>query len=68
MESCLDSVWGTGKTLLDANCLTPSQWIDGVGILGQILMRIRDSNHDTTMDSCEDETDDMQSVANEDEN
>ena len=67
VESCLDTVWGTGKTLSDADCLTPSQWIGGVGILGQILMKVRDSSHDTTMDSCEDEEDDRQSVANEDE-
>ena len=67
VESCLDSVWGTGKTLSDANCLSSTHWINGIGILGQILMRVRDHNQDTTMDSCDDEPDERQSVVNEEE-
>ena len=54
-ESCLDIVWGTGKTLSDPDCLTPSEWNGGVGILGRILMKVRDTTLDTTMDSLEED-------------
>ena len=68
VESCLDNVWGTGKTLSDPDCL---KW-RSIGILGRILMKVRDSSLDTTMDSEEEydedrpvaETEDGQVVSN----
>ena len=66
-ESCLDIVWGTGKTLSDPDCLTPSKWNGGVGILGRILMKVRDTTLDTTMDSLEEDDEGRSSVANDDE-
>ena len=58
VEACRDSVWGTGKTLTDPDCLTTTEWQGGVGILGNILMKVRDTSLDTTMDSEEEDEDD----------
>ena len=66
-ESCLDTVWGTGKTLSDPDCLTSTEWKGGVGILGRILMKIRDSSLDTTMDSYEDDEEGRPPVDNDEE-
>ena len=67
VESCLDNVWGTGKTLSDPDCLTSSEWIDGVGILGKILMKVRDTTLDVTMDNDEDDEEDRPPVSNNEE-
>ena len=66
VESCLDNVWGTGKTLSDPACLTPTEWTS-IGILGKILMKIRDSNLDTTMESEDDRAEDEAPTGTEDE-
>ena len=67
VESCRDNVWGTGLTLSDENCLLSSKWkSDGTGILGRILMSIRDSNPDTTMNSHDEEEEDQ--IVDENEN
>ena len=66
VESCLDNVWGTGKTLSDPDCLTSNKW-KSVGILGRILMKIRDSSLDNTMDSCDDEEEDQPPTGNDED-
>ena len=67
VESCLDTVWGTGKTLSDPDCLTPWKRTNGVGILGKILMKIRDSSLDKTMDSDEETEEERPSATNDEE-
>ena len=42
VEATYDNVWGTGKPLGHEECLNPMKW-RSVGILGRILMKIRDS-------------------------
>ena len=42
VEATYDNVWGTGKPLGHEECLNPTKW-RSVGILGRILMKIRDS-------------------------
>ena len=49
IEACSDEVWGTGVTLGDKNCLNSTKWTTK-GILGKILMRIRDSCTETEME------------------
>ena len=61
VEATYDNVWGTGKPLGDENCLNPSEWTNGVGILGKILMRIRDSTYEGSTDN--EETDGVQPMA-----
>ena len=48
VESSYDDVWGTGIPLSNRNCLVKEQW-KSFGILGRILMNIRESvnNEDT---------------------
>ena len=48
VESKYDDVWGTGIPLSNRNCLVKEQW-KSFGILGRILMNIRESvnNEDT---------------------
>ena len=43
VESCYDQFWGTGVPLRDKECLNKEKWTN-VGILGEMLMDIRD-NH-----------------------
>ena len=63
--SCLDNVWGMGKTLSDPDCLTSTKW-KSISILGRILMKIRDTSLDTTMGSEEEDDEDRESaVVNE---
>ena len=55
VESSYDDVWGTGIPLSNRNCLVKEQW-KSFGILGRILMNIRESvnNEDTqNMDDTE---------------
>ena len=42
IEACTDEFWGTGVTLGVKNCLNPTKWTS-VGILGKMLMKIRDT-------------------------
>ena len=42
VESSYDDVWGTGIPLSNRNCLVKEQW-KSFGILGRILMNIRES-------------------------
>ena len=42
VEATYDNVWGTGKLLGHEECLNPTKW-RSTGILGRILMKIRDS-------------------------
>ena len=65
-EACHDTVWGTEKPLSDVNCLTQTKW-EGVGILGRILMKIRDSSTETDMYT-DDEEEEEQSNNDSDEN
>ena len=51
VEATYDSVWGSGKPLGDEHCLNPAKWINGVGLLGKILMRIRDSTYEGSTDN-----------------
>ena len=66
VESCLDNVWGTGKTLSDPDCLTLTEWTS-VGILGRILMKIRDTTMNTTMESEEEYEENTAPAGAEDE-
>ena len=60
VEACYDNIWGTGKTLSDPDCLTQSKW-PSYGILGRILMKIRDSSTESSM-CTDDEEEDSHSV------
>ena len=40
VEASYDKVWGTGILLKDQDCLNSSNW-SGTGILGEMLMKIR---------------------------
>ena len=42
VESSYDDVWGTGIPLSNRNCLVKEHW-KSIGILGRILMNIRES-------------------------
>ena len=42
VESSYDTVWDTGIPLGSADCLNPTKW-KSIGILGNILMKIRNS-------------------------
>ena len=54
VEATYDDIWGTGKPLGNEHCLNPSKWAS-VGILGKILMRIRDSTYESSTDTDESE-------------
>ena len=41
VEATFDNIWGTGILLHSKECLLERKW-DNVGILGEILMNIRD--------------------------
>ena len=47
VESCYDSVWGTGVPLRDHGCLNPRKWT-GQGILGEILEQVRQNLRGTS--------------------
>ena len=66
VEACHDTVWGTEKPFSDANCLTQTKW-ESVGILGRILMKIRDSSTEAAMYTDEEE-DEEQTNNESDEN
>ena len=61
VESCFDNIWGTGLPLSDQNCLTESKW-KSKGILGRILMKIRESMQESTTEYDEDSADDEASM------
>ena len=48
-ESCYDRLWGTGMALQDKNALNESHWAN-IGILGSILMDLRDNILPSKMD------------------
>ena len=50
VEATYDSVWGTGKPLGNEHCLNPTKWTS-IGILGKILMRVRDSTYEGSTDT-----------------
>ena len=54
VEATYDETWGTGKPLGNVHCLNPAKWTS-VGILGKILMRIRDSTYEGSTDTEENE-------------
>lgn len=43
VESSHDKDWGTGIPLHEEDCLVKTKWVDGQGILGEILENIRKS-------------------------
>ena len=45
MKASYDNVWGTGKLLGSEDSLNPMKW-KSIGILGRILMKIRDSTYE----------------------
>ena len=47
-ESTFDKLWGTGLPLNDANALKPAYWANQ-GLLGEILIEIRDSTNSTPL-------------------
>ena len=47
VEASYDDVWGTGIPLSNEDCLTPAKW-KTQGILGRILVHIRDSYLDNS--------------------
>ena len=51
IESSYDEIWGTGIPLSNRNCLVKEQW-KSEGILGRILMKIREN-------ACQEQTDNM---------
>ena len=54
VEASYNNVWGTGKLLGSEDSLNPTKW-KSVGILGRILMEIRDSTYETSAPSEHDE-------------
>ena len=50
MEVSYDNVWGTGIPLGNVDSLNPTKW-KSIGILGKILMKIRDSTYESTAPS-----------------
>ena len=50
VESCHDSLWGTGVSLHDKDCLKRERW-NGIGILGEMLMELRSKIPTTEMDT-----------------
>ena len=50
VEASYDNVWGTGIPLGSVDSLNPTKW-KSIGILGKILMKIRDSNYESTAPS-----------------
>ena len=50
VEATYDNVWGTGIPLGNADSLNPTKW-KSIGILGKILMKIRDSTYESTAPS-----------------
>ena len=50
VEATYDDVWGTGRTLGNVHCLNPTKWTS-IGILGKILMKIRDSTYEGSKDT-----------------
>ena len=53
VESSYDDVWGTGIPLSNRNCLVKEQW-KSFGILGRILMNIRESANNKEMQTGDD--------------
>ena len=54
-EATYDNVWGTGVPLSHKDCLNPTKWtssgVPKTGILGRILMKIRDSTYETHIEN-----------------
>ena len=46
VEGSYDNVWGTGEPLSSKDCLNPLKW-SSIGILGRILMKIRDTTYES---------------------
>ena len=49
VESSFDDIWGTGIHIASKDALTRDKW-RGVGLLGKILMGIRDKQRETATD------------------
>ena len=62
VEGSYDNVWGTGEPLSSKDCLNPTKWAS-VGILGRILMKIRDTTYEAAIDAIAVETPEMPSNA-----
>ena len=54
VEASYDNVWGTGKPLGSEDSLNPMKW-KSIGILGKILMKIRDSTYKSNVQSDHDD-------------
>ena len=52
VEASFDKVWGTGVPIHSEDCLTEEKW-HGVGILGEILMQIREEMSITNLPNVE---------------
>ena len=50
VESSFDDIWGTGIHIASKDALTRDKW-RGVGLLGKILMGIRDKQRETVTDT-----------------
>ena len=60
VEATYDDVWGTGRTLGNVHCLNPTKWTS-IGILGKILMKIRDSTYEGSTETEDNEATPMES-------
>ena len=61
VEGSYDNVWGTGQPLSSKDCLNPTKW-KSVGILGRILMKIRDTTYESAIGAVAAEAPDEQSA------
>ena len=50
VESSFDDIWGTGIHIASRDALTRDKW-RSVGLLGKILMGIRDKQKETAVDT-----------------
>ena len=57
IEACTDEVWGSGISLGDKNCLNATKWTS-IGIMGKILMKIRDTCTESEMEQSSTKTSD----------
>ena len=61
VEGSYDNVWGTGEPLSSKDCLNTTKW-KSVGILGCILMKIRDSTYEGAMAAVDTESNEETTV------
>ena len=66
VEASYDDAWGTGQHLGSRDCLTQSKW-KSEGILGRILMRIRNEAQAAPMDESKSENMDTVAITDRDD-